>query len=99
MALMRFMKSFEADIYGYGHVHDFIDKSFSRMTITDTSRGKARIKSSVSVGATTGCWFRTYTQGIVASYGEKKSYPPTEICCAVYTLDPANGFLDVTKST
>jgi len=99
MALMRFMKAFEADIYGYAHVHDFIDKSLSRMTINDTSKGKARIKSSTSIGATTGSWFRTYTQGTFASYGEKKLFAPTEICCAVYTLDPANDFIDVNKST
>ena len=97
MALMRWMKSMEADIYGYGHVHDYIPKSLSRMTITDRS-GKAKIKSAVSIGVTTGSWFRTYTQGIVASYGERKCYPPTEICCAVFTINPNTGAIDVNKS-
>ena len=98
MALMRFMKSFEADIYGYAHMHDYIPKSFSRMTVSDSARGKPKIKSAVSVGTVTGCWFRTYTQGIIASYGERKAYPPTEICCAVFSIDPNTGIVDVHKS-
>ena len=94
MALMRFMKSMEADVYAYGHVHDYIPKSLSRMTVSDAGR----IKQKVSIGATTGSWFRTYTQGIIASYGEMKAYPPTEICCAVFTIDPEHDFIDVNRS-
>ena len=88
------MKQNDADIYAYGHVHDYIPKSFTRLG-TDAS---GRIKNRVSIGATTGCWFRTYTQGQVASYGEEKTYPPTEICCAVFTMNPMTGFLDVNRS-
>ncbi len=94
MSLMRFMKSFEADIYGYGHVHDYIPKSLSRMTIS--SQGK--IKSVVSIGCTTGSWFRTYTEGTIASYGEQKVYPPTEICCAMFVVNPNTGYIDVQRS-
>jgi len=94
MALMRFMKSFEADIYGYGHIHDYIPKSLSRLYVNN----KGRIKQIVSMGATTGSWFRTYTQGIIASYGEAKVYPPTELCAAVFTINPEDGFVDVSKS-
>lgn len=97
MALMRFIKANEADIYGYGHVHDYIPKSFSRMTVPENSN-HAKIKQHVSVGTTTGCWFRTYTQGIIASYGEKKVYPPTEICCAKFTLDIGEMFWDCNRS-
>ena len=94
MALMRFMKSFEADIYGYAHIHDYIPKSLSRLKVNNNGR----IKQTVSMGATTGSWFRTYTQGIIASYGEMKVYPPTEICSAVFTIDPETNFVDVSKS-
>lgn len=94
MALMRFMKAMEADIYAYGHVHDYIPKSLSRMTVSDAGR----IKQRVSIGATTGSWFRTYTQGVIASYGELKAYPPTEICCAVFTINPETNFIDVGRS-
>jgi len=95
MALMRWMKSMEADIYGYAHIHDYIPKSLSRMMATDTGE---KIKSKVSIGATTGSWFRTYTKGIIASYGEQKCYPPTEICAAMFTINPNTGFIDVNRS-
>ncbi len=94
MALMRWMKSTEADIYAYAHIHDYMPKSLSRMAVSDAGKIKAR----VSIGATTGSWFRTYTQGIIASYGEMKCYPPTEICCAVFTIDPEHDFVDVNRS-
>jgi hypothetical protein len=98
MALMRFMKSFEADIYGYGHVHDYIPKSLSRMAIMPSPGGKTKIKQHVAIGTTTGCWFRTYTQGVIASYGERKVYPPTEICCAKIMIDADEMFYDSHKS-
>lgn len=92
--LMRFMKSFTADIYGYGHIHDYIPKSFTRLTTNDNGK----ITNKVSIGATTGCWFRTYTQGKNASYGEMKVYPPNELCCAMFTINPNTNFLDVSRS-
>lgn len=95
MALMRFMKSFEADIYGYAHIHDYIPKSLSRMTLSP----QGKIKSVTSIGCTTGAWFRTYTKGIIASYGEQKVYPPTEVCCAMFIINPSTGYLDVQRST
>ncbi len=94
MALMRFMKSFEADIYGYAHIHDYIPKSLSRLYVNNNGR----IKQSVAIGATTGSWFRTYTQGVIASYGEAKVYPPTELCAAVFTISPEDSFIDVSRS-
>jgi len=97
MALMRFMKSFDADIYGYAHVHDYMPKSFSRIGVTDIA-SKGKIKERVAVGTLTGCWFRTYTQGIIASYGERKCYPPTEIGCAKFTIEIDEMFWDVNRS-
>jgi hypothetical protein len=94
MALMRFMKAFDADLYGYAHVHDYMPKSLSRLTMTDD----CIIKNHVAIGATTGSWFRTYTQGNVSSYGEMKIYPPNEICTAMFTIDPATGAVDVRRS-
>ena len=95
MALMRWMKSVEANVYGYGHMHDYIPKSLSRMTSPDA---EDTIKSKTTIGATTGSWFRTYTKGIIASYGEQKCYPPTEICCAVFSINPNSGLIDVNRS-
>lgn len=94
MALMRWMKSMDADIYGYAHLHDYLEKSYSRMTVNENGK----IHSKVSSGVTTGSWFRTYTQGIVASYGEVKCYPPTEICCAVFTINPNTGEIRTDRS-
>ncbi len=92
--LMRFMKSFQADLYGYGHVHDYIPKSLTRLYVSDSGK----ITNKVSIGATTGCWFRTYTQGVNSSYGEQKVYPPSELCCAMFTINPQTGFIDVSRS-
>lgn len=97
MALMRWMKAMDADIYGYAHLHDYLEKSLSRMTVVDTSNG-GKIKSKTSSGVTTGSWFRTYTQGIQASYGEQKCYPPTEIGCALFTINPNTGEIRTNKS-
>ena len=94
MALMRWMKSMDADIYAYAHIHDYIPKSLSRMAVSP----QGKIKSTVSIGATTGSWFRTYTKGTMASYGEIKTYPPTEICCARFVINPDTGYLDVQRS-
>lgn len=96
-SLMRFMKAFNADFHAYGHLHDFIPKSLSKMSV-DGDYGKGKIKQKVSMGAITGCWFRTYTQGVIASYGERKAYPPTEICCAYFSIDPTTGLVNVGKS-
>jgi hypothetical protein len=64
------------------------------MTVDDSGK----IKSKTSQGVVTGCWFRTYSQGITASYGEAKCYPPTEICCAVFIINPNTGEIRTDKS-
>ena len=94
MALMRWMKDNRADIYAYAHLHDYLMKVRTEKTVSDAGR----IKQRVSIGVTTGSWFRTYTQGIIASYGEMKCYPPTEITAAVFTIDPEHDFIDVSRS-
>jgi hypothetical protein len=94
MALMRWMNSMNADIYAYAHIHDYLEKSKSRMAVDDNGK----IKAKTSQGVVTGCWFRTYTQGITASYGEAKTYPPGEICCAVFTINPVTGEIRTDKS-
>ena len=99
MALQRFMDSFEANFYAYGHVHDYIPNPKSFITASDRPYGQGKIKSKEAIGAMTGSWFKTYTQGIIASYGEQRSYPPTEICCAVFTINPSTGKIEVQRSS
>ncbi len=94
MALMRWMNSMQADIYAYAHIHDYLEKSKSRMIVDDAGK----IKAKISQGVVTGCWFRTYTQGNMASYGEAKCFPPGEICCAVFTINPNTGEIRTDKS-
>lgn len=82
--LERFMSEFEADIYGYAHVHDVITTSKHPLTTNKLKEIIHRPK----VGAMSGCWFRTYTKGVYASYGERKLYPPTTIGCPKFIINP-----------
>lgn len=93
-ALVRWMKQNNADIYAMGHVHDYIQKSVTRLNTNERSK----IGNHLSMGVTTGSWFRTYTQGVNSSYGEQKCYPPNELNCAMFTINPNTGFLDVSRS-
>ena len=88
--LVRMMSSFEANLYGYAHTHSIQMYSPEILGTNDnftiTAKGK--------IGALTGCWFRTYTQGEVASYGEVKVYPPTRIGCPTFTVTPSKGTIE-----
>lgn len=71
--LERLMTGFDAQIFGHGHVHDVIlHAGHPYMYLTRDGKMKQRRK----VGAMTGCYFRTYTQDVESSYGERKNYPP-----------------------
>ena len=82
--LQRMMDAFQADFYAMGHMHDIITDSKPYLTVDQNNKIKQREK----VGAVTGCWFKTYAQGVRASYGEKRNYPPTAIGCPVFTIKP-----------
>lgn len=96
--LRSFMNDFEADFYGYAHMHDLIRDEKPYVTLTPRPFDQSTLKAQEQVGAVTGCWFRTYTRGIVASYGEQKAYPPGVIGCAVFTINAQTGIIDVAKS-
>lgn len=96
--LRRFMDFNEAHFYAYAHMHDIITDFRPYMTVSPSPFEQAKIKNVESVGAVTGSWFRTYTRGIVASYGERKVYPPTVIGCAKFIIDASTGEIDVVKS-
>jgi len=89
--LQRVMDSFEADIYAHGHVHDIITDNKSYITLDQNNK----IKQKEKYGAMTGCFFTTYSQGVRASYGEKKNYPPTIIGCPIFTIIPDKGIISV----
>jgi len=82
--LQRFMNAFDARVYGMGHMHDIITNSTPYLELSDSNV----IRQKERVGAVTGCWFKTYAQGVSASYGERKNYPPTSLGCPVFTINP-----------
>ncbi len=89
--LQRVMESFDADLYAIGHMHDLITDSKAYLTLGSNNR----IKQKEKVGAVAGCWFRTYSQDVRASYGEKKTYPPTAIGAVMFTIKPTQGEVSV----
>lgn len=82
--LQRLMDNFDADIVAHGHVHDILTYTKPYLKLNDNNEVKQRVK----VGAMTGCWFRTYTQGVPSSYGERKNYPPVMMGCPRFTIIP-----------
>lgn len=93
--LQRIMESFDADLYATGHMHDLITDTKPYLTLDSSNRIKQREK----VGAVAGCWFRTYSQGVRASYGEKKMYPPTAIGAVMFTIKPTRKQISVSVTT
>ena len=89
--LQRLMDNFDADIIAQGHVHDIVTYTKPYLSLDSADSIQQRVK----VGATTGCWFRTYTQDVPSSYGEQKNYPPVMIGCPVFTINPDKGLLKV----
>jgi len=90
--LQRLMDAFEADIYGTGHMHDIITDTKPYLMLD----GSNKIRQREKVGAVTGCWFKTYTQGVRASYGEKRNYPPSSIGAPTFTIIPNKQVIFVT---
>jgi hypothetical protein len=95
--LRRFMHSFDANFYAYAHMHDIVTDSRPYLT-TQGRMNKSQIKDIESIGAVTGSWFRTYTKGIVASYGERKVYPPTTLGCIYFEINAVTGEIDAHRS-
>ena len=88
--LQRLMDSFDVDIVAQGHVHDLVSYSKPYLTLIN-----GHVKQKVRVGAMTGCYFRTYTQGDSSSYGEQKNYPPVMIGSPLFIVNPMTGELKV----
>lgn len=81
--LERLMNGFDGQIFGHGHVHDVILHA-GQPYLYLTRDGK--LKQRRKLGAMTGCYFRTYTQDVESSYGERKNYPPNIIGSPVFTI-------------
>jgi len=92
MRLKKFMDSFEADIYGMGHLHDIITDHIVQLGVD----GAGKIQQKVKAGAITGCWFKSYTQGVPPSYAEEKGYTPTMVGCPHWVIIPDKNQVRVT---
>lgn len=95
-SLEKWMKERDGEIYGYAHVHDWAttDKPYQEIT---GKFGKPRPKEHTGVGALVPCWFKMYSEGVIASYGEKKAYPPTVLGCAKFEIDLTDFSITVTR--
>jgi hypothetical protein len=89
--LRDLMSGFQANIYGYAHVHDLNIHSPDVLGTND----KLEVSAKSKIGALTGCWFRTYTQGTQASYGEIKVYPPSRMGCPKFQIWPGRQIISV----
>lgn len=82
--LERMMDAFSANFYSHAHVHDIIITTKHYLALDKNNK----VYQDTKIGAMTGCWFRTYTQGVPSSYGAKRNYPPTAIGCPVFVFVP-----------
>lgn len=89
--LQRLMDGFDADIVAQGHVHELLTYSRPYLGIDRTLHIQQRVK----VGALTGCYFRTYTQDVSSSYGERKNYPPVMLGSPVIVYNPDDNILSI----
>jgi len=89
--LERFMNSYpRARVAAIGHMHDLITHTLPYLDVEN-----GRIVDRERVGAVAGCYFKTYSQGIRASYGEKKDYSPTQLGSPVFSIRPTHNEVTV----
>jgi predicted phosphodiesterase len=82
--LTSFMRSFEADIFFMGHVHDQMG---ARLTPLVADSDCLKIRHRTKLGVISGSYLKTYAQG-VTSYGEQKGYEPTTLGAAFVQVRP-----------
>lgn len=84
--LERFMNIFPScQVAAIGHMHDIITHELPYLDIDEADN----IVDRKRLGAVTGSWFKTYEQGVRASYGEKKGYPPTILGSPTFVFKPS----------
>ena len=82
--LIRFMDSFDADIYFCGHVHDQVGR---RQPTIGADADCQHLRAKERVGVISGSYLKTYQQG-ATTYGEQRGYRPTCLGAAVVTINP-----------
>ena len=74
-ALRKWMTQNRADWYAYGHLHrvGMIDKD--QLAVNQAMK----IVDKETIGVLTGCFFKTYQEGVDPSYGEMRTFEPNTI--------------------
>jgi hypothetical protein len=88
-------RSFEADIYQKGHVHDKIAMVQPRLAMR--MDGRPHLIERPQLFMIGGCFYRTYQEGIT-SYGEKRGYLPTELGNLKITFSCETGKFTVSEA-
>lgn len=73
--LKRWMDSNDAQIYWYAHMHDILHRSRQYMGTTDN----LNIINQEALGVVTGSFYKSYIEGVNATYAERKTYPPNKL--------------------
>lgn len=83
--LKRWMDSRDADFYWYAHMHDILH--VSRQYLSVNKRNK--IINKEALGVVTGSFYKSYIDGVQASYAERKTYPPNKLGYPVIEINIA----------
>ena len=82
--LKKIMNQTDAIYTIVAHMHD-IKIEVSPILVSGNS---LELKAKHRIGAISGTFLRTYTQGVEAGYGERKNYDPTSMGCVVFEINP-----------
>jgi len=82
--LVKFMRTFDADIFFMGHVHDQMG---ARIQVLTADAKCEKLQNREKIGVISGSYLKTYAQG-VTSYGEQKGYEPTTLGAAWVSIRP-----------
>ena len=82
--LTSFMRTFDADIFFMGHVHDQMGARIQCLTATADC---LELRNREKLGVISGSFLKTYARG-VTTYGEQKGYEPTTLGAAWVAIRP-----------
>jgi len=91
--LKRWIDQNDATIYAYAHVHDIIHKARQYLSVNQIGK----IVNREAMGVMTGCFFKTYVQGSMSTYGEEKNLPPVKLGYPIIELDIPSYQLNFTE--
>jgi len=94
-ALRRFMGYWPtADIFGYAHTHHLDNIEVVSLDVSEKRNDELKVVDKIQHGVLTGCYFKTYGDSTIPSYGEFKLYPPTRIGCPKFIINCHTGEIE-----